>query len=98
MKRNVTTLARTTGLFASRPNDQLGVGLIAALLSADYSNSSVAAGRASADTEYTVELAYQAAVTPWFIIQPDLQVVIDPAGDNSRDPVWITGLRTVVQF
>lgn len=64
----------------------------------DYSDASVAAGGGSADAEYTIELAYKVAVTPWLIIQPDFQIVIDPSGDDSRDPVWIAGLRTIVQF
>jgi porin len=94
----VTAIVRAIGPFDSRPHDELGIGLIAAFLSDDYSDVSVAAGGPSADAEYTIELAYKAAITPWLVIQPDLQVVIDPAGDDSRDPVWIAGLRTVITF
>jgi len=94
----VTALARAIGPFASRPNDELGIGLIAAFLSDDFSDNRMAAGGASADAEYTIELAYKAAITPWLTLQPDLQLVLDPSGDDSRDPVWIAGLRTVIQF
>lgn len=62
------------------------------------SSASVASGGPSADTEYSVELAYKARITPWLVLQPDLQVVFDPAGDTSRDPVWIAGFRTVIDF
>lgn len=94
----VTALVRSMGPFDLRPHDELGIGFIAAFLSDDYSNVSVAAGGASADAEYTIELAYKALVSQGLILQPDFQVVIDPSGDDSRDPVWIAGLRTVVTF
>lgn len=94
----LTAIARAIGPFAARPDDELGLGLVAAFLSEDFSDASVAGGGPSADTEYTIELTYKAAVTPWLTVQPDLQLVIDPAGDKSRDPVWIAGFRTVIQF
>jgi len=94
----VTALARAIGPFAARPQDELGIGLVAAYLSDDFSDNRIRGGGATADAEYTIELAYKAAITPWLTLQPDLQVVLDPSGDDSRDPVWIAGFRTVVQF
>ncbi len=94
----LTAMVRAIGPFAGRPLDELGLGLVAAFLSDDFSRASVASGGPSADTEYTIELAYKARITPWLVLQPDLQVVFDPAGDTSRDPVWIAGFRTVIDF
>lgn len=94
----VTALLRAVGPFSGRPDDELGLGLVAAFLSDDYSEASTLGGGPSANEEYTVELTYKAAITPWFQLQPSLQAVINPAGNSDRDTVWIAGLRSVVHF
>ena len=51
-----------------------------------------------------VELTYQAKLTPWWMLQPDLQYVIRPSGgvlndDGSIRPnAWVVGLRSVLNF
>jgi len=89
---------RAIGPFAARPNDELGLGVVAAYISDDYSDASQSAGGPVAKEEYTVELSYKAAITPWFQLQPSLQAVMNPAGDTDRDTVWIAGLRSVITF
>ncbi len=93
-----TALIRAIGPFAARPNDEIGLGFIAAFISDDYSEASLNSGGSSSNEEYTIELTYKAAVTPWLKIQPSLQAVANPAGDTDRDTVWIAGLRTVITF
>jgi porin len=57
-------------------------------------------------TETLIELTYQAQVTPWLIMQPDIQYVFNPGG-GVQDPndatqnlqnEFIVGLRTIVTF
>jgi porin len=57
-------------------------------------------------TETLIELTYQAQVTPWLIMQPDLQYVFNPGG-GVQDPndsseklhnELIAGLRAIVTF
>ncbi|WP_309399141.1 carbohydrate porin [Cerasicoccus maritimus] len=94
----MTALLRAIGPFEARPQDEAGVGFIAAWLSDDFNNASSAAGVNTSGNEFTVELTYKARVTPWFVVQPDIQVVVNPGGSASRDPVYIAGIRNVVTF
>jgi len=94
----MTALVRAIGPFASRPTDEAGIGFIAAWLSDDYSNSTPTTGPNPSGNEFTVELTYKARITPWFTLQPDFQVVINPNGNGSRDPVYLAGIRNVINF
>ncbi|NPC68126.1 carbohydrate porin, partial [Komagataeibacter sp. AV436] len=38
------------------------------------------AGLPGQGTEYHLELTYQAQVTPWMVVQPDFQYVLNPSG------------------
>ncbi|WP_269541756.1 carbohydrate porin [Cerasicoccus fimbriatus] len=93
-----TAMIRAIGPFEARPIDEAGVGLIAAWLSDDYSNSLAAPGYDSSGNEFTVEVTYKARVTPWFTVQPDFQVVVNPNGNAARDPVYLVGVRNVIDF
>jgi porin len=89
---------RYTGLFEGRDKDELALGIIYANASSAYSRANQNAGGNSLDGETDVELAYKFHVTPWFAIQPDLQVIFDPRGDSARSDILVLGLRTVVNF
>jgi porin len=98
------------GLFASRPDDQLTLGVAYAKISRD----AVAADRDAAlfNTPYAVrsnevvyELNYTAQITPWWTLQPDLQYIVRPnGGQNPDDPArslnhaFVVGLRTTIAF
>lgn len=57
-------------------------------------------------SEAFIELTYQAQVAPWWLLQPDLQYVIDPSGGipNPNNPSQVIGnelvlgLRTTITF
>lgn len=57
-------------------------------------------------TESVIELTYQAQVRPWWLVQPDLQYIINPGGGlvNPLDPPTrignelVFGLRTAITF
>lgn len=93
-----TAMARFIGPFASRPQDELGIGLIAAFLSSDYSDAQVTAGGVNANEEFTLELSYKAKVTGWLTIQPSIQAIKNPQGNGDRDTVWVTGIRGVINL
>ncbi len=92
------TGGRYTGLFPGRPEDKVGFGLI-------YSDNSNSASDAYVNTtggglggETTLELDYQYNPSPWLSIQPDVQYILDPGGDSSREDILVLGLRTIVRF
>ena len=57
-------------------------------------------------TEQFIEVTYQCQVAPWWIIQPDIQYIIDPGGGltNPLNPTerigneLVVGIRTTVTF
>jgi porin len=46
------------------------------------------------DHEMAIELTYHAQVTPWWTVQPDLQLILHPAG-HVADPTDPTGTRAI---
>jgi porin len=84
----------------ARPNDVAGAAVLYTGLSRDYTRSafnSVGAGAITAG-ETDVEFTYEAVVTPWFSIQPDLQLIFNPANAGTRATATVVGARATVTF
>ena len=84
------------GLVPSRPKDVLGLAALYTRLSADFVQSSRVAGTPVTSQEAIVELTYQAVITPFLTLQPDLQLVFD-ANQSRRDAV-VFGVRLIIVF
>lgn len=88
--------------FASRPNDDINLGIEA--LDANGRSrktlriSAAAGGPAVAHTEYPLKLYYRVQLTPAVTLSPNLQYVKYP-GDlaNHRD-VMVSGLKSIITF
>ncbi len=80
------------GLMASRPNDSFGIGYFII----DVKDGVVANLIGLKSTEQGVEIYYEAELTPWFHVTPDLQIV-DP-GLSASETVVILGLRGNISF
>ena len=99
-------------LLPGRDDDTFGVGY-------GWAHISKRAGEFDRDTgifagtayrvrgaEQFVEVTYQYQVTPWWIVQPDIQYIIDPGGGLSNpfnqteriDNELVVGLRTTITF
>lgn len=83
-------------LFASRPQSQASLGLYQGHFDAKERASLRAGGQHAAAAETGVELTASDQFGPWLRLQPDLQLVLDPAGDRDRTDAWIAGLRVVI--
>jgi len=84
-----------------RPDDTVGVAFAYASLSdslaaldRDNNNFNATPTRPIRDFESVIELTYQAQITPWWTVQPDVQYIIHPGG-NIPNPGSIAGLRPV---
>jgi porin len=65
-------------------------------------------GRPIRDYESVLEITYEARIAPWWLLQPDLQLIFHPGGSISAPlpaPVWrpipnalVLGLRTGITF
>jgi porin len=102
------------GLLPERGADVLGLGLAYARIgdaargldldTRFFSGSS----RPVRDYEMAIELTYRAQVTPWWTVQPDLQVILhpgghvpDPTGPSGTRPIRdavVAGVRTTIAF
>ena len=80
------------GLLSSRPNDSFGVGYFLI----ELKDGVVANLIGLKSAEQGVEIYYEAEITPWFHITPDLQI-IDPSLSAS-DTAVILGLRVNISF
>ncbi|MCQ8277103.1 carbohydrate porin [Acetobacteraceae bacterium KSS8] len=116
--RNLVVFASQGGVtmkapFAARPNDTVGLGAGIARLGHQavlFQRAEAAAGFdvAVRSAEAMLELTYQAQIAPWWVVQPDLQYLVDPAGSAAlvgavaggrrSGSALVLGLRTSVAF
>ena len=66
-------------------NDQVGIDFGIGRVSNQAADFDQASGLPRRTTEELIELTYQAQVTGWLIVQPDIQYVVDP-GAGVLDP------------
>ncbi|MEO6847158.1 MAG: carbohydrate porin, partial [Chthoniobacterales bacterium] len=71
------------GLIPERKSDSLGVAMAYGQLSNGYQNYLSDAGFTNPGYEIAVEFTYQAVITPWLSIQPDIQLILHPGGTGT---------------
>lgn len=86
-----------TGLIPCRVDDQLGLGLAIANTGDEFRALIATAGGDPAAREINIELTYYADLTDWLSIQPDLQYVIAPGGDDAVEDAFVAGIRLKVK-
>jgi len=89
-----STGGQYAGLIPSRDEDILGFGVAQAILSDQYRDEI----HSRADRETVYELYYAYHVTPWCIISPDFQYVVNAGGDKDSRHATVAGLRLQVAF
>ncbi|HZI76214.1 MAG TPA: carbohydrate porin, partial [Gemmatimonadales bacterium] len=85
-------LTLSAPLGAERPEDQLGLGLAAALNGSHYRDAQAAAG-IPAGAEIVIEGTYMAQLMTWLAAQTDIQYVIHPGGLKEAPNALVLGLR-----
>ena len=86
------------GIIPGRANDSLGIAYGFAALSPEARNSITSAGGDGAVSEMVLEATYQCVLTPWCIVQPDAQIIVNPGGDSSIPNAFVIGARVSVLF
>lgn len=86
------------GLIPARPADSLGVAMGYAKLSPGAVSSLRDDGAVDPGYSIMVEVTYQAVITDWFIVQPDIQYIIHPSATRDFANSLVLGLRTTVTF
>ncbi|MEE9271193.1 MAG: carbohydrate porin [Candidatus Krumholzibacteria bacterium] len=82
------------GLFPTRDQDVLGLGVSQAILSSRFRREV----HEQADRETVYELYCAIHLSPWLIISPDLQVITNPGGDKDDRDAIVGGIRVRVIF
>ncbi len=83
------------GLLPNRENDRMGFGGFYQQLSSDLKDLTSVIGFDFRNL-WGIEFYYNAQITPWLHITPNLQVVQNQ--NDSDDPAVIAGLRAVMEF
>lgn len=82
------------GLFPARPEDRIGVALAVAQTSDEYRRAVRLAGLGPVSRrEVALELTYEMPLGGRFVLQPDVQYILDPGLDPAADGAWAIGLR-----
>jgi porin len=82
-----------TGLFAQRPDDDLGLAI-----GTTHVNDRVADQEGIEGSEYAAELYYTWRPVTALQIRPNLQYVHRPGGDSENTDVFVLGLKTAASF
>jgi len=87
-----------TGLIPGRDNDALGIALGYADLTQGAAQTLFNDGSRKAGYEAVIEATYDAQITNWLHIQPDLQYIIRPGGTGDYGNALVLGGRVSVTF
>ncbi len=86
------------GLIPGRDDDTLGIGFAFAQIGGVAGGQLLAEGSRGIGAEMAIEATYQAQITPWMTIQPDLQFIINPGGTRDFANALVVGGRLAVTF
>lgn len=84
------------GLLPGRPADAIGLAFSYTKFGNDYRQSILAEGGIHSRAEKVIELTWQAPLFSRYLIQPDLQIILDPA--EGRSHAVLLGLRFHAEF
>lgn len=81
------------GLFDALPNDIVGLGV-----NRVHVNNRIENKNLDASAEYNIELNYSYNATPWFLLRPNVQYVINPGASNNVENAFVLGLSSRIIF
>jgi porin len=87
-----------TGFVPGRDVDVVGLAFAYAPVGSVAGAQLLAAGTTGISAEMALELTYQANLTPWLSVQPDIQVILNPGGSSELSTAVVTGLRVGITF
>lgn len=87
-----------TGLIPTRDADTIGLAFACARLGNVARDDLIEEGFTGVGAEMVLEFTYQARITPWLIVQPDLQWIIHPGGTRDLGNALVIGGRAAITF
>lgn len=91
--RSLSAGAVLSGRLIGFEEEALGFAVSAARLGRAYRRAAELVGDTPARQEINIELTYRFRPTPWLVLQPDVQYVIDPGADRTLRNALAFGLR-----
>jgi len=86
------------GPIPGRDDDQLALGMAYTDYSSYYSDYLQGMGQAGLDDQTVIELTYAYNVTPWLVVQPNVQYLFNPAGNDTVPDALVVGALVAVTF
>lgn len=86
------------GPFSWRDKDAIAIGTAFGNYSDYLRQKQRSEGLEEQTYEWMWEINYNAHITPWFWLQPDLQYIIRPKGYTSRPNAWVLGFQSQLNF
>jgi porin len=86
------------GLIPTRDEDTVGIAFAYAQIGSTASDLLIDEGALGVGAEMVLEFTYQAQITPWLVVQPDLQFIINPGGTQDLDNAFVIGGRAAITF
>lgn len=87
-----------TGLIPGRDDDVIGIAIGYADLTNGAAQTLFDEGSRNAGYEAVIEATYDAQLTKWLHVQPDLQYIIRPGGTGDYGNALVLGLRVALTF
>ena len=87
-----------TGFVPGRQRDILGVAVAYSNVSSDFSDSQRDQGSPGFSNETVLEATYRINLAPWWSVQPDLQYIFNPSGQDGSHDALVLGVRTAIAF
>ncbi|AYJ84789.1 carbohydrate porin (plasmid) [Sphingomonas paeninsulae] len=86
-----------TGLFKSRPQDDMGIAIARTNVNA-RSTRDIVPGAERPNAEYAAEINYGVHLTDWLVLKPNIQYIIDPGGYAHATDVVVLGMDGSIKF
>jgi porin len=86
------------GLVPGRDGDTAGIAFSFAETTPGWDQSVSASGGIPGGSQTVLEATYQIEIAPWFLLQPDLQFIIQPAGQSNLANSLALGVRATLVF
>ena len=86
------------GLIPTRDDDTIGLAFAYAQIGNTARDTLINEGSVGVGAEMVLELTYQAQITPWLVLQPDLQYIMNPGGTQDLNNALVIGGRAAITF
>ena len=87
-----------TGLIPTRDTDRLGLAFAYGQLSSGASEVPTFRDSYGDGCQMVLEATYQAQITPWMTVQPNVQFIISPGSQLSHDNTVVLGGSVAIRF